>query len=82
LRVLALFDQALNFRQIVGKGRGCEADSQANSESAQGLHLRKTGLEQGFRSHRYVIIFKVIQSLDSTKNAGNSIGLSASAAPL
>jgi len=36
---------------------------------------------QGFEGHRYVIIFKVLQSFHSTKNAGDSIGLSATAAP-
>jgi hypothetical protein len=45
------------------------------------LSCLKRGWEQGFGSHRYVIIFKVIQSFHSTKNAGDSIGLSATAAP-
>ena len=37
LRVLTLLDQALNLRQIVGKGRRCEADGQADSDCTQCL---------------------------------------------
>ena len=81
LRVLPLLDQTLYFRQVVGKSGGAKTDGQADRQCTQRLELLKTGLEQGNRGHRYAILFGVIQSNDSTKNVGDSIGIRKPAPP-
>ena len=76
LRELSLLDQALYFGQIVGKGRGREADGQADGQGAQRLELLETRLVQGFSGHRYATIFRVVQSFDSIKKMACTIGFS------